>query len=214
MIKPQLQVALDSTSLAQAVGELRIIADSVDIIEIGTVLAFAEGMQAVSILRRQYPEHVLVCDMKILDAGDTLAKMAFEQGANWVTVSAAAHIETLRSAQKIAQRYQGEVQIELFGNWTLDDAKAWLSCGVKQAIYHRSRDAQAAGVAWRQSDIDIMKALSDLGVELSVTGGVVPEDLHLFKDINVKVFIAGRALMNENGREISRRFHDAINRYW
>lgn len=214
MIKPQLQVALDSTSLAQAVGELRMIADSVDIIEVGTVLAFAEGMQAVSILRRQYPQHVLVCDMKILDAGDTLAKMAFEQGANWVTVSAAAHIETLRSAQKIAQRYQGEVQIELFGNWTLDDAKAWLSCGVKQAIYHRSRDAQAAGVAWGQSDIDIMKALSDLGIELSVTGGVVPEDLHLFKDINVKVFIAGRALMNENGREISRRFHDAINRYW
>lgn len=214
MIKPQLQVALDSTALPQALGELRNIADSVDIIEVGTVLALAEGMQAVRILRQQYPEHTLVCDMKILDAGDTLAKMAFEQGANWVTVSAAAHIETVRSAHNVARKYQGEVQIELFGNWTLEDAKVWLACGVKQAIYHRSRDAQAAGVSWQRSDIEIMTALSDLGIELSVTGGVVPEDLHLFKDINVKVFIAGRALMNPNGIEISRRFHDAINQYW
>ncbi|VTR26919.1 L-ribulose-5-phosphate 3-epimerase ulaE [Serratia fonticola] len=36
-----------------------------------------------------------------------------------------------------------------------------------------------------------MKALSDLGIELSVTGGIVPADLPLFKDIAVTAFIAG-----------------------
>lgn len=214
MITPQLQVALDSTSLPQALADLFNIADTVDIIEVGTVLAFAEGVQALQILRQQYPHHCLVCDMKILDAGDTLAKMAFERGANWVTVSAAAHIATLRSAQKIAQQYQGEIQIELFGRWCVEDAKKWLDSGVKQAIYHRSRDAQASGVSWQQSDLDKMAMLSDKGIELSVTGGIVPEDLHLFKDINVKVFIAGRALMNSDGRQISLKFRDEIKRLW
>jgi hypothetical protein len=38
-----------------------------------------------------------------------------------------------------------------------------------------------------------MKALSDIGLELSITGGITPADLPLFKDINVKAFIAGRA---------------------
>jgi|GEM_PF-5063957 len=41
-MKPQWQVALDATDLAQAVGELRHIAECVDIIEIGAVLAFTE----------------------------------------------------------------------------------------------------------------------------------------------------------------------------
>lgn len=39
-----------------------------------------------------------------------------------------------------------------------------------------------------------MKALSDLGIELSVTGGITPADLSLFKEIAVIAFIAGRAL--------------------
>jgi len=42
--------------------------------------------------------------------------------------------------------------------------------------------------------LDLMKALSDLGIELSVTGGITPTDLPLFKDIAVTAFIVGRAL--------------------
>jgi 3-dehydro-L-gulonate-6-phosphate decarboxylase len=34
--------------------------------------------------------------------------------------------------------------MELFGNWTLDDARAWYRTGVRQAIYHRGRDARPA----------------------------------------------------------------------
>jgi hypothetical protein len=84
--------------------------------------------------------------------------------------------------------------MELFGNWTLDDARAWYRTGVKQAIYHRGRDAQASGQQWGEADLARMKALSDIGLQLSITGGITPADLPLFKQINVKAFIAGRAL--------------------
>ena len=33
-----------------------------------------------------------------------------------------------------------------------------------------------------------MKALSDIGLQLSITGGITPADLPLFKQINVKAF--------------------------
>ena len=58
----------------------------------------------------------------------------------------------------------------------------------------RGRDAQAAGQTWGQKDLDQLKALSDLGLEMSVTGGVTPADLPHFRDISASVFIAGRAL--------------------
>ncbi len=60
-----------------------------------------------------------------------------------------------------------------------------------------------------------MKALSDLGFALSVTGGITPDDLSQFRDIDVKAFIAGRALSDgENGIACATAFHRAIGRHW
>ncbi|MCW4628812.1 MULTISPECIES: 3-keto-L-gulonate-6-phosphate decarboxylase UlaD [Marinomonas] len=214
MTKPLLQVALDATDIQTAMASVENIADYVDVIEIGTILAFAHGVKSVTLLREKYPQHVIVCDMKITDASAILTKMALAAGANWVTVSAAAHIETIRAAYKVAEECSGEIQIELYGHWTLEDAKDWVDIGITQAIYHRSRDAELAGVTWTQEDLIKMKALSDLGIELSITGGIVPEDLYLFKDLKVKSFIAGRALVSEEGRSIAESFHNEIKKYW
>ncbi|MFT6404156.1 MAG: 3-dehydro-L-gulonate-6-phosphate decarboxylase [Marinomonas primoryensis] len=214
MTKPLLQIALDATDMQAALSLVENIANYVDVIEVGTILAFAHGVESVSLLREKYPHHVIVCDMKITDASAILTKIALAAGANWVTVSAAAHIETIRAASKVAEEYSGEVQIELYGHWTLEDAKAWIKMGITQAIYHRSRDAELAGVTWTQEDLIKMKALSDLGIELSITGGIVPADLHLFKDLKVKSFIAGRALASEEGRLIAESFHNEIAKYW
>ncbi len=58
-------------------------------------------------------------------------------------------------------------------------------------VYHRSRDAQAAGVAWGEADITAIKRLSDMGFKVTVTGGLALEDLPLFKAaISIHVFIA------------------------
>ncbi|WP_394182762.1 3-keto-L-gulonate-6-phosphate decarboxylase UlaD [Marinomonas posidonica] len=214
MTKPLLQIALDATDIDTALASVENIADHVDVIEVGTILAFANGVKSVSLLREKYPQHVIVCDMKITDASTILTKMALSAGANWVTVSAAAHIETIRAAQTVAKEFSGEIQIELYGHWTLEDAKAWVAMGITQAIYHRSRDAELAGVTWTDEDLLKMKALSDLGIELSITGGIVPEDLPLFKDLKVKSFIAGRALASDKGRSIAESFHNEIAKYW
>ncbi|MDE1223177.1 3-keto-L-gulonate-6-phosphate decarboxylase UlaD [Vibrio aestuarianus] len=214
MPKPLLQMALDATDLNTALASIEHVADKLDVIEIGTILAFAHGVDSVKVLREKYPNHTVVCDMKITDASAILARLAMEAGANWVTVSAAAHIETIRSAKNVTDEFNGEVQIELYGHWTLDDAKAWVEMGITQAIYHRSRDAELAGVNWTQQDLAKMQELSNLGIELSITGGIVPVDLHLFKNLSVKSFIAGRALADSNGREVAESFHNEIGKHW
>jgi 3-dehydro-L-gulonate-6-phosphate decarboxylase len=214
MTKPLLQIALDSTDLQTAVAVANNVESFVDVIEVGTILAVAEGMNAVKTLRTNHPKHILVCDLKTTDGGAILAKMAFEAGTDWLTVSAAAHIATIAACKKVADAFNGEIQIEIYGNWTLDDAKAWVDLGVKQAIYHRSRDAELAGVGWTDNDLSKMRALSELGLELSITGGIVPEDIHLFAGIKAKTFIAGRALANETGKATAEALRAEINKYW
>ncbi|WP_375748845.1 3-keto-L-gulonate-6-phosphate decarboxylase UlaD [Vibrio sp. HN007] len=214
MTKPMIQIALDQTDLKTAVEVANNVESFVDVIEVGTILAFAEGMEAVRVLRKNHPDHVLVCDMKTTDGGAILARQAFEAGSDWITVSAAAHIATIEVCKKVADEFNGEIQIEIYGNWTMEDAKAWVDLGIKQAIYHRSRDAELAGIGWTDADIEKMRALSELGLELSITGGIVPEDLYLFEGIKAKTFIAGRALAGEKGKETAEALREQINRYW
>lgn len=214
MTKPMLQIALDQTDLASALNIAHRVESYVDIIEVGTILAFAEGVNAVKQLKQNHPNHIIVCDMKITDGGAILAKMAFDAGTNWLTVSAAAHIATIAACKKVADQFAGEIQIELYGNWTFDDAKSWYELGIKQAIYHRSRDAELAGIGWTEHDLEKMQQLSDLGFELSITGGIVPEDIHLFAGIKTKTFIAGRALAGEQGKQVAAALNTQISQFW
>ncbi|MEI8631329.1 3-keto-L-gulonate-6-phosphate decarboxylase UlaD [Vibrio sp. PP-XX7] len=214
MTQPMIQIALDQTDLASALEVAQHVESFVDIIEVGTILAFAEGMNAVSTLRQLYPQHILVCDMKTTDGGAILSRMAFEAGADWITVSAAAHIATIGACKKVADEFNREIQIEIYGNWTMADAKAWVELGITQAIYHRSRDAELAGVGWTDADLEKMRQLSELGLALSITGGIVPEDIALFEGIKAKAFIAGRALAGENGQATATALKAQINRFW
>lgn len=71
----------------------------------------------------------------------------------------------------MAKEFNGDVQIELTGYWTWEQAQEWRDAGIGQVVYHRSRDAQAAGVAWGEADISAIKRLSDMGFKVTVTGG-------------------------------------------
>ena len=171
MSRPLLQLALDHTDLAAAQRDVALLKDRVDIVEAGTILCLSEGLHAIRALRAQCPEKLIVADWKVADAGETLARQALDAGANWMTIICAAPLATIEKGHAVAAARGGEIQIELFGNWTFDDARDWYSAGVRQAIYHRGRDAQASGQQWGEVDLARMKALSDIGLALSVTGG-------------------------------------------
>jgi len=195
MVLPLLQLALDNTSLAEALVSTRLLAAEVDVLEAGTILIAAEGMQSVRCLRALYPDHLVAADIKVADAGSVLAKMSYTAGANWMTVICSAPIATVESALSEARKSgDHDVQIELFGNWSFEEAAEWRRAGITQAIYHRGRDAQAAGQSWGEADLSKVRRLADMGFELSVTGGLTPDELGLFAGIPVKVFIAGRSM--------------------
>lgn len=215
MSRPLLQLALDHISLEAAQRDVARLQDHVDIVEAGTILCLTEGLNALRALRQQCPGKTLVADWKVADAGETLAQQAFAAGANWMTIICAAPLATVEKGHQVAREYGGEIQMELFGNWTLNDARDWHRIGIRQAIYHRGRDAQASGQQWGEADLARMKALSDIGLALSITGGITPADLPLFKDINVKAFIAGRALAGAaQPEQVAADFHAQIRTLW
>ena len=135
-----------------------------------------------------------------------------------MTCICSATIPTMKAALKAIKEErgdQGEIQVELYGDWTFEEAQKWLDIGIEQAIYHQSRDALLDGESWGEKDLSKVKKLIDMGFRVSVTGGLSVETLKLFKGIDVYTFIAGRSLTEaEDPLSAAREFKDEIKRIW
>ena len=141
---PNLQVALDHSDLQGAIKAAVSVGHEVDVIEAGTVCLLQVGSELVEVLRSLFPEKVIVADTKCADAGGTVAKNNAVRGADWMTCICSATIPTMKAALKAIQEergQRGEIQVELYGDWTYEQAQTWLDAGISQAIYHQSRDA-------------------------------------------------------------------------
>lgn len=211
MALPLLQVALDNNTLADALKSINALGDVVDVIEAGTILCLQEGMEAVRCLRALYPEKTILADTKCADAGGTVAKNCADAGADWMTVICSATIPTMKAALKEVK----DLQVELYGDWTLEHAKAWKEAGLTQLVYHQSRDALLAGETWGEKDLKKVQSLIDMGLKVSVTGGLTLETLKLFEGVDVYCFIAGRSLRDaEDPTAEALAWKEEIKRIW
>ncbi|WEV38869.1 3-dehydro-L-gulonate-6-phosphate decarboxylase [Lactobacillus sp. ESL0680] len=211
MAIPKLQIALDSDNTAQAISVLRKVEDLIDVVEAGTILVYRDGLSAVRNLRAVAPDKIVLADVKCADAGTKCGKSCKDAGADWMTCINAATVPTMSNAQK-----EIEVQVELYEGW--DDPnrmQEWLDNGIHQVVYHQSRDAKFAGQKWSEQDVENVKNLIKMGFKVSVTGGVHPEILKLFKGVPVYTFIAGRAIREaDDPRAVAQQFKDEINNIW
>lgn len=214
--KPYIQIALDTLTIEDAIEQAQAVREHIDIIEVGTILLGAVGKAAISILKKVFPEKIIVTDFKIADAGSVFGEMAFNSGTDLVTVICAADVNTIKSVKKVATQFdhQPQIQIELTGHCTAEQLKAWKEAGATHVVYHRSRDAQLAGVLWNQTDLDQIKMIQDHGMLVSITGGIETNDIAFFKDLNPYCFIAGRYIRGKDGLQNVLALKAEINKYF
>lgn len=211
MTRPNLQIALDHNDLASALADVVKVGEVVDILEVGTILCLQEGHQAISCVRSIFPNKKIVADTKCADAGGTVAKNVVDAGADWMTVICCATIPTMEAAKKEVE----ELQVELYGDWTFEQAAAWHKIGIRQAIYHQSRDALLSGETWGEKDLTKVKKLIEMGFNVSVTGGLNVGTLKLFEGIDVYTFITGRGITAaKDPVQAARDFKNEIIRIW
>ena len=158
-----------------------------------------------------FPNKTIVADTKCADAGGTVARNVAQAGADFMTVICCATLPTMAAAQKEVR----ELQVELYGDWTMQQARQWRELGINQVIYHQSRDALLAGGSWGEKDLNKVQELIDLGFEVSVTGGLTVETLELFQTMAVPTFIAGRGITEtKNPQQAAKDFQKKIDQIW
>ncbi len=213
--KPLLQLALDYFDFAPALAMAQIVHKEVDIIEIGTPLTKAAGMLAVKTIREMCPDNLILADIKSPDVGGGEAKMAFDAGADWMTVLGAAPLDTVKLALEEANSRPGkEMFIELTGiRNIIDRAAEWRGIGVERMVYHRGWDEGNLSRSWDAQDRETIQELIRMGFKISVAGGIGLDMITFFKGLDISVFIIGRAIRETpDPAAAARNFRAAINK--
>ena len=216
MSRPLLQIALDNLSSDEAISDAKKAIDYLDVIEVGTILLASEGKKAIKKIKASFPDKIIVADGKIADAGSVFAKMFFESGADYITVICAAETPTLKQTIEESKKFTNkDVQVEMTTNFSWTQVEQWRDAGLNQVVWHRSRDSQKDGVKWDHNNISVIKKLADMGFKITVTGGIEKEDIKLFKDIPIYIFIAGRSIRDAvNPATAAKELKNEINKYW
>src|SRR5690606_576490 len=111
----KLQVAIDLLTTEAALELAAKVAPYVDIIELGTPLIKAEGLKVVTAMKSAHPDKLVLADMKSADTGALEAGIAFDAGADLVTVMGAVDDATIKGAVEAAQKAGKQVVVDTIG---------------------------------------------------------------------------------------------------
>lgn len=172
--KPILQVALDFVDLQRALLLAdEAVAGGADWLEAGTPLIKSVGLDAVRKLKERFPQHVIIADLKIMDAGRTEVEYAAKAGAGVVTVLALASDMTIAECVESARQYGVKVAADLINvPDPVQRAREVAALGVDYIDVHTPIDVQMQG----RFPFDNLKAIAQaVDIPLCVAGGVTSE---------------------------------------
>ena len=205
----ELQIALDG-DLATALELLSQVAPYVEIAEVGTPLVFREGMRAVRRIRAAYPRLSLVADLKIMDAGEAEAGIAFGAGADCVTVMALASDATISGALHSAREHSKSVMIDMMQVADVSGrAQQLLAIGCDLLCLHTAHDQQSAQASPYAQLAQLREELPRAA--LAIAGGVNLPALERILPQRPRVIIVGSAITSAaDPAAVARRMHERI----
>ncbi len=193
MASPLIQMALDSLDFGQTLSLAEKTAPYVDIFEIGTPCIKHNGVDIVKALRANFPDKLILVDLKTMDAGEYEAAPFYAAGADICTVLGVSGSATMAGVIKAAKEYKAEAQIDLINVPNkLECAKEAARLGARIIGVHTGLDAQAAG----QTPFADLNAIAGLGldVRISVAGGINANTVQQVVESGADIIVVGAAI--------------------
>jgi 3-hexulose-6-phosphate synthase len=203
----KLQLALDFVELEEALALLEKVHSFVDIVEIGTPTIIRYGVEAVRRVKQSFPQKSVLADLKIMDAGEGEARLAFEAGADIVTVMAVAHDETILGAVRAAAKFDSQIMADLMSAPSpAQRAQEVEQLGCNILCVHTATDARQSGGPAFQIVRLLRTHIST--ARIAVAGGIDIRSAKAACESGVDNLVVGSAILKaKDQREAARALH-------
>ena len=191
----KLQLALDTPDLAHELELAGQVAAQVDLIEAGTPLLIREGIRAVRELRRRHRGCPIVADIKVIDAGEPIAELAFAAGATVVTVLGCASDEVIERVVKSAKRYDGQVMADSLSLSNVPErARQLRDLGVNSLCINRRGFKLLKGLSREERLSQLAELIEQIDLPVYLAGGIDVAELTALRDLPLAGVIVGAAI--------------------
>jgi 3-hexulose-6-phosphate synthase/6-phospho-3-hexuloisomerase len=211
MQKVILQIALDliNSHRALSIAEDAVRADKNCWLEAGTPLIKSEGMEIIRILKKTFPDNIIVADMKVIDTGAIEVEMASKAGADIICILAAADDTTIIDAVKSARKYGSKIMIDLIGiKDKIKRIKEIENLGIDYICHHIGIDEQMIG---KKPEEVLRKIIKNSNKPVAVAGGINSETASKLTKIGASIIIVGGAITKaKNVYDSTKKIHQAI----
>ncbi len=180
-MKPIVQISLDLIDLDEALETARTaVRAGVDWLEAGTPLILSQGLECVRALRREFPDHPIIADLKTMDGGYLEAEMMARAGATHVVVMARAHRATIKQVVQAGRDFNVQVMGDDLGCEDKPAAcRMMQEMGVDYIIHHigyderRDPDVQSAHGGRMPNPLDELAAVvAAVTIPVQAVGGL------------------------------------------
>jgi 3-hexulose-6-phosphate synthase len=191
----KLQLALDTPDLTHELALAGKVAAYVDLIEAGTPLLIREGIRAVRELRRRHRGRPIVADIKVIDAGEPIAELAFAAGATVVTVLGNASDELIERVVRSARRYDGQVMADSLTVANIPNrARELRDIGVSSLCVNRRGFKRVKGLSREERMGEIAELVEQIDLPVYLAGGIDITELALLRELPLAGVIVGAAI--------------------
>jgi len=208
-MKPILQAALDFVNLTRALKLAEeAVAGGADWLEAGTPLIKSVGLDCVRELRRKFPHHSIVADMKTMDVGRIEVESAAKAGADVVAVLGVASNSTIRECIQAGQHYGAKIMVDLLEvPEFLKRAKEIEQMGADYLGLHTSIDEQMQG---KISFEKVRRVTQEVNIPVAVAGGINSENAYKAVEAGAAIVIVGGAITkSEDAQKATREIKKA-----
>jgi 3-hexulose-6-phosphate synthase len=191
----KLQLALDTPDLTHELELAGKVAAYVDLIEAGTPLLIREGIRAVRELRRRHRGRPIVADIKVIDAGEPIAELAFAAGATVVTVLGNASDELIERVVRSANRYDGQVMADSLTVTNIPErARQLRDLGVSSICVNRRGFKRVKGLNREERIGQIEELVEKIELPVYLAGGIDAAELASLRELPLAGVIVGAAI--------------------
>lgn len=191
----KLQLAIDELNLTEALEQLETLAPFIDIVEVGTPFLIDAGREAVRQIQQKFPQLEVLCDAKIMDAGAYEAQLAYDAGAEYVTVLGITDDLTIAGCVEQAKKQKRQVLVDMICVPDFSQRIPVLEkIGVDIIAVHTGADQQQAG----GSPIEDLKEMQKYvkATKIAVAGGINSQTIAEYVALKPDIIIVGSGILN------------------